>query len=82
MIDKWSMTIEIHSYSFEGLKYVCKGAFSRIASCESLKAFPMIISSGDPYGSWYRVDLACPVTERISQLRREANELEKSLWAR
>lgn len=78
---KWELTLKVTSnISFDRIKKLVAQEAKRIADCKSVKDCFAAWSGGDGFNeeSCY-LTLECPVTERIKQLRLEADELEKSL---
>lgn len=81
MSRKWTLKVELHSYSAESLKRVFAQAAQRIAKAATPNDFRMGWgeSGGEGYESGCSSELTCPIEDHIAELRREADRLEASL---
>lgn len=73
----WKMAIELYGPSFEGIKNIALNAFCTINNAQSLRDLSCISNDSLKYG--YSIQVICPTRERITQLRKEADDLEKTL---
>jgi hypothetical protein len=73
MSDNWKTNIEIDALSFDGLKCITKQLADQFAAAKSFKDVSKSYYSG--FGS-YRLSLEGQMHNRITQLRKEADELE------
>ena len=74
---QWKIKIEAHADDWSRIKYLICNISNSLLNADSYNDIASSMASGD--GSGYSIEIESPIELKIKELRRAADELERSL---